>query len=288
MATSLETHAFAADDGVGNQLRIARTQVPTDTLVLLLPAMGTPANKYDALLTSLAENGVHAACFDLRGHGASSVRAGRQSDFSYTKLINQDLVAALNALREEFPTHKVVLSGHSLGGQIAALYLARHPPTDVRGLCLLASCTVDYRGWTGTRKVGTLLFTQAAYLIAKLVGHLPGRQIGFAAREARGVMRDWASNARSGRYALLNDTFDYESGLARVTTPTLAINFSDDDYAPVAATERLLNKFSPQAQREQRLINAEQMGVQQAGHFTFLRHPELIATQIANWAKQLG
>ena len=249
--------------------------------------MGTPAAKYDAFIGSLAAYGVHAASFDLRGHGASSSRADRHTDFSYSTLINQDLVAALNALSTVFPTQKIVLSGHSLGGQIAALYLARYGHREVCGLSLLASCTVDYRGWSGARKLSTLVFTQLAYLVARVIGHFPGRRLGFASREARSVMRDWAYNARSGRYNLLDDPFDYELGLTKISTAILAINFSDDTFAPMSATQRLLDKFSPQARCDRLDISAGQMAVSKAGHFTFLRHPDVVASQIARWVKTL-
>ncbi|WP_189402353.1 alpha/beta hydrolase family protein [Arenicella chitinivorans] len=287
MPPSINTIAFVADDGISNQLRVAETQSPSNTVILLLPAMGTQAIKYDALITRLAANGVHAASIDLRGHGASGIRASRGTDFSYTHLVNLDLKAALDTLRAVFPTPKIILSGHSLGGQIAALYLARHEHHDVCALNLLASGTVDYRGWRGTRKVGILFFTQFAYLISKVVGHFPGRRVGFAAREARGVMRDWAFNARHGRYELAHDEFDYETGLARVVSPVLAINFADDSFAPVFATARLVAKFSPEVHTEYQLFSAGDLGTQQAGHFTFLRHHELVATRIANWAKAL-
>ena len=37
-------------------------------------------------------------------------------------------------------------------------------------------------------------------LVSALVGHYPGRTLGFADREARGVIRDWTKSGLSGRY----------------------------------------------------------------------------------------
>ena len=280
----LQQIPFQSQDGVENLLSLAQAQGGSAYTLLCLPAMGVSAAKYHAFIETLAESGLTAATYDLRGNGNSSVRASRQVDFSYADLVEQDLPAAMEALTAAYPDSKIVLLGHSLGGQMASLYLGRQPDAAV-GLILPASCTVYFKGWPNPRRWMLLLFTQFAALLAKVMGYFPGHSLNFGGREARSVMRDWAYNARTGKYRLADSKHDYEASLTGIKVPVLAINFSNDDFAPTPATRNLLQKLSSLSDINMIELSGEDMGLTRADHFNWLKQPQKVCETINNWVK---
>lgn len=166
---------------------------PGAPVLLVVPAMGLRASFYAPLLTALADAGVAAAVTGLRGHQARPAPPpGRRNDFGYEDLVG-DLAAAVEAVRTARPGAPVFVVGHSLGGHLAAAYAARHPDR-IDGVALVASGSVDWRVWG----LAHLLRTQAVVAASTLIGHFPGDRIGFAGREARGQMCDWAGGPAPG------------------------------------------------------------------------------------------
>jgi len=274
---------FTSDDGVGNKIVIAHKDDTIyadrdNTLILCVPAMGVAAKQYTQLIEELANCGISAACFDLRGNGHSSVRASRKHNFGYAALVEFDLPAAIKAITHHHPDKKLVLLGHSLGGQASALYLCQNQDvTD--NLILTASCSVYFQNWPSSYKWGLLLFSQFAWLISALVGYFPGRRLGFGGREARGVMQDWAYNARTGNYRLANSRYPYHPFPSISNLHVLAINFDDDKLAPVEATDHLLSKISP-ASITKLSMSGNDIGRKSANHFNWLRSPKNVAKSI--------
>lgn len=247
--------------------------------------MGIRAPHYDALAHQLANQGFTAVTMELRGIGSSSIRASRKHDFAYHTLAEQDLPAAINAIKQLYPNQRITLFGHSLGGQLAALYLSQSP-TAAYGLIVCASGTVHYKAWHFPGNLAILLFTALSSGIASLFGYFPGKQIGFGGREAKTLIKDWASSARSGKYQFKSSAIDYETDLQNVVCPVLAINLADDKFAPESATTHFLAKLSPcRVQRTK--VTASMLGSDTANHFNWTKHPEQIAATIRDWQQGL-
>ncbi len=274
---------FTSDDGVANKIVIAHKDDTlhadtNETLILCVPAMGVAAKQYSLLIEEFANCGMSAACFDLRGNGHSSLRASRKHNFGYAALVEFDLPAAITTIKRHYPDAKLVLLGHSLGGQASTLYLS-HNQDITDDLILAASCSVYYRNWPSSYKWGLLFFSQFAWLISVLFGYFPGRRLGFGGREARGVMQDWAYNARTGNYKLANSRLSYHPFPSISNLNVLAINFDDDQLAPVKATDHLLSKISP-ASITKLSMSGDDIGRTSANHFNWLRSPKNVAKNI--------
>ncbi|RBP48436.1 alpha/beta hydrolase family protein [Arenicella xantha] len=286
-ARHLETIPFTADDGVSNALCLVKAHPTAKHTVLMMPAMGVPAHKYEPLMQALAQLGVTAGVFDLRGHGASSIRPSRKVDFSYSELVEHDLPAAINTIRHHTNNRPITLLGHSLGGQVSMLSLA-NSNIDINGIALVASCSVYYRGWPWPESWSILLFSQVCNLTAQLCGYFPGHRFRFGGNEARGVMRDWAHNARTGTYRLAHSKVDYEARLKQINIPVLAINFTDDKLAPASATQKLLEKLDQKSPQHCVILDGSMLGTKRADHFAFLRHPNKVAETVVNWLNPHG
>jgi pimeloyl-ACP methyl ester carboxylesterase len=183
------------------------------------------------------------------------------------------------AVRQRWPQARCWLGGHSLGGQLGLLYASLHPH-DFVGVVLVASGAPYWRrfrhGW----------LTGAAYALAPwlaaLVGHLPGRRIGFGGNEARGVIADWARSGRSGRYAVAGMTQDFERLLAALQLPVLALRLQQDWLGPPASLAWLLGKLGPAARRVE-TISRDDLDGTPADHFGWMKAPAPVAARIAGW-----
>ncbi len=272
------------DDGTSSGVTLFTRGMDDEAPVILcMPAMGVPADYYEPLALAGVEQGWHMITADLRGIGHSSVRASRHTQFGYHHLVNYDWPAFVSAAREKFPTNPILLLGHSLGGQLSALYASANPKK-VKGLILVASGSVWYRGWDFPRNVGLIITSQFIRAVAEILGYFPGKRLGFAGTESKQLIRDWAGTALSGRYDSIGDSINYEALLRSVRIPILAISFAADSFAPYRAVQNLYNKMS-KAPATHYHFQAEDLGLSrnQVDHFQWVKKPAPIVLTISQW-----
>ena len=77
----------------------ARIPIHPHASLLWLPALGVAAKHYLPFAEVLAERGVAVFVHEWRGHGSSSLRAGRQHDWGYRELLELDLPASEDGMR---------------------------------------------------------------------------------------------------------------------------------------------------------------------------------------------
>jgi predicted alpha/beta hydrolase len=248
-------------------------------LLYWMPAMGMPARHYLPLAQALAVAGVAVVLHEWRGIGSSDRRAGRDCNWGYRQLLQDDLPAGMAAVRQRWPQARCWLGGHSLGGQLGLLYASLHPH-DFAGMVLVASGAPYWRRFRHGWLIGAA-YALAPWLAA-LVGHLPGRRSGFGGNEARGVIADWARSGRSGRYAVAGMTQDFERLLAALQLPVLALRLQQDWLGPPASLAWLLGKLGPAARRVETILRDDLDGTP-ADHFGWMKAPAPVAARIAGW-----
>lgn len=126
---------FTASDGENLAVQdwpLAEGRVPRG-VVLLVHGLGEHAGRYDALARQLHGWGFAVRGYDQYGHGESGgPRGGLSSD---TRLID-DLADLVESTRARVPRDTpLILLGHSMGGLVAAQFVARHA-SRVDGLVL--------------------------------------------------------------------------------------------------------------------------------------------------------
>lgn len=271
--------SIATADGAHSELICTQPANYPERVLYWLPAMGVPAKHYLPLAEAFAAHGVAMALHEWRGIGSSDRRAGRRSNWGYRQLLEADIAAGVAEAKARWPQAEFWMGGHSLGGQLSCLYASLHRD-DVAGLALVASGSPYWRRFA----YGSLIL--AAYALAtplsRWFGYLPGRRIGFGGNEARGVIADWSRSGRTGRYAALGVTVDFEQQLALLQRPVLALRLRDDWLAPLSSLEWLLDKM-PKAPRRVDVVAPDQLAGQAADHFTWMKVPDAIAAQLAAW-----
>jgi predicted alpha/beta hydrolase len=260
------------------KVRAVQQDDPSAPVAVLAPAMGVPAGYYRPFVAELHRLGMTVVSFDVRGQGENKPRAQRGVHFGYQDFVN-DLDAVLDLVESVLPRAPRFILGHSLGGQIALLHTAANPGR-IRGAALIATGSVWYRGYPGLAKYYySLLGTQTIALASTLLGYWPGYV--FGGKQATGLMRDWARQARTGRWRLSGSDLDYDSALADVTTPLLTVTVDNDELAPKSSMNDLV-KHSTRAERTSRHYTADDAGGP-VDHFKWTRSSAEMAAWIQDW-----
>ena len=264
--------AVQAEDGHRWTLLARVPAAPVATL-LWLPALGIAARHYLPFAEALAARGIAVFVHEWRGHGTSSLRAGRTQDWGYRELLACDIPASETAIVARVPGVERIVGGHSLGGQLASCY-AGLTPHDVHRLWLVASGAPYWRSFPRPTRWWLPLAYRFLPWLADRMGALPGRRIGFGGNEARGLIRDWARTGITGHYAARGLDVDLEQALAASPLDAHAVVMADDWLAPVSSLRFLLAKLAA-SHVSLDVMDAARLGAP-ADHFHWLKHPQPI------------
>jgi predicted alpha/beta hydrolase len=271
-------------DGVTGSLRLIVPDEEIRAAVFWLPALGVGIRPNEQFAMALAGQGIAVAIHEWRGLGDSSVRASRKHDWSYCELLTLDIPASLEVARAALPKVPWMIGGHSLGAQLALLYASRHSE-EFDCVWVVASGHPWWRTFSDLWAMSVWGLSRAIGPITSLFGFFPGHQLGFAGREARSLMRDWASTARTGRYhpPSMKDDLTYSLGLYRGAIT--AVRMRNDPYVP---TESLghLQKLAPRANWQVHVLDKHDFSIQKADHFSWLKDPGPVAHRLNAWARK--
>lgn len=273
-AETSETHSIERAEGTSFTLRVARAADPEAPTLLVVPAMGMPAGYYGKLVAALAAAGLNVGLMEQRGHEEHGGRVpGWSYDFGYADLVD-DMAAAVERLGELVPASAgaAYVLGHSLGGQTASAYAALHPD-QVAGLVYVASQTPYWRNYGP----GFLVASQAMGLIGRVVGHFPGKQLRFAGREARTLMKEWSRYARTGRLRLGRPARDVTEDMRALAKPALMISIEGDWMAPSSTVDEIHRRMPG---LEVRRVHLDEPGID---HFKWARKPASTVAAVTEW-----
>lgn len=284
MAHDQATFALTSPDQHSFELIHVGSDQPQWRL-LMVPAMGISARNYIAFAKQLAPLGAEVFIHEWRGLGSSNLRASRTCDWGYRELL-MDLETSLDTMKLE--THgavdaPLVVAGHSLGSQLALLLQATRPES-IDGTVCIAGGAPFYKAFPFPMRWALRMLFWAMPLIARQVGHYPGHRLGFAGREARSVMHDWALSGKTGRYQPVGVNTDLENALAEITQPILGIAMLDDWFVPSGSLQYLLNK-APHAPTSVYAHGRSGLAGK-ADHYRWMREPKTTALAIADWVGQ--
>lgn len=289
LLTSTQTQAasstlvsITSKDGAHSELIVTQPRDYPRDIIYWLPALGVPAKHYMALAEAFAAHGIAMALHEWRGIGSSDRRAGRRCNWGYRELLEADIPVGLAEAKTRWPKAKLWMGGHSLGGQFACLYASLHP-RDVAGITLIASGAPFWRCFP--RRALIRCAYSLASPLARLVGYLPGRRIGFGGNEARGLIADWSYSGLTGRYRAKGMDVDIERRLGELDMPLLALRLRDDWLVPQASLDWLLDKM-PKASRRVDIVSPERLAGQHADHFTWMKAPDPLAAELAEWISE--
>jgi len=265
---------IASSDGATTVVEVYGTTGPH---VVFLPGLGVPISYYAPFLTDWAARGFVIFALEIRGMPQSSTADIRAHDFGYAHVLDQELPAVIAQTPLEAP---FILAGHSLGGQLSLLHAGRGLG-DVSAVITIASGS-SHHSALPTTALRLLRRTQVAIIAgsARVLGYHAGHRLGFGGRQPRTMIADWASEARTGRYALAGSTTDDEAGLATIRQPVLMVTLEGDRLISPAAAALLGARASGTDITELHLPGA-------FDHFRWARRqPEQVSEAISGWLEK--
>ena len=93
-----------------------------DKVICIVHGIGEYGGRFDRVAEVLREKNMAAAAMDLRGHGSS---AGKKGHCAPRKDVLDDVTELIRFARTKYPAKKVILYGHSMGGNIVLDYRSR-------------------------------------------------------------------------------------------------------------------------------------------------------------------
>ena len=218
-----EKVCLKSKDGVLSRITVFRNEVKRAPVLVIMPAMGVMASFYEPFALQLVKKGLNVVTSDLRGHGESSIRPKRNTDFGYSEMVLYDWPCIMAQVEMLFPHSQKIILGHSLGGQLSMLYLAENPAA-INCLIMVAAPSLFYKDWPFPRSISLLFSIQIFHWIARAFGKFPGRKIGIGGTEAMKLVGDWATK-------MVKST-----PVGPVNAPTMAIILTSP--MPIASTPR--------------------------------------------------
>jgi alpha-beta hydrolase superfamily lysophospholipase len=95
-------------------------------IIAIVHGMGEHSRRYDHLSEYWKDRGYASAGLDLRGHGRSEGKRGHTASYDY---LMDDIAIFLDHVAKTCPGARLILYGHSMGGNLALNYAIRRQPT---------------------------------------------------------------------------------------------------------------------------------------------------------------
>jgi predicted alpha/beta hydrolase len=245
---------------------------------------GIPAIRYSRFARFLAEWGIPVLTYDYRGIGLSRPPDLRGFEATIEDWAEFDSAAAIAWLRERFPTDELVGISHSIG----CLPLGGAPNADEQAQLIMVGAHTGYFG--DYRPLYRLPMALAWHglmpAITRFVGYFPADRLRLGEDLPAGMALEWARRRGPDLGPKRGDPWSDRRRqlLARCATlqcPALAICITDDAFATVRGTKRLLSYFPRLTSCEFVAYKPSDADVRHIGHFGFFRR----AAGMALWPR---
>jgi len=203
--------------------------------MLLVHGLAEHCGRYEHVGAQLAELGIDAHGFDLRGFGGSG---GKRASVDRWSQLHDDLEERLVAVRSIAPTRPLVLYGHSLGGLITLGYVldGRAWPD----LLVLSAPAIgaSVPMWQRLLVGGLRRVAPGVLLANRLDTEVLSSDPEVGARYLSDPLNQHKSTVRFA-HAAFGEQRRVAAALDRLSIPTLVVHGGDDRLVPTQSSARL-------------------------------------------------
>ncbi len=198
--------------------------------ILIGSATGIRQGFYQAFATWLSTQGYDVLTFDFRGIGDSLYTSVSQSTARIQDWGMYDLPAAIDFLLKKTQADKVLLLGHSAGGQLLGL---AHNFAKVEKVIAIAGSSGNVKGLSGrTKLMAPVMFNLIFPISSRFKGYAATKMLGMGENLPKGVGAQWREFCSKPGYVInaLGKTVDVDYHDA-IRCPIISIHATDDEIA---------------------------------------------------------
>jgi len=254
--------------------------------LIVAGATGVPQGFYRRFAEYASARGYSVLTFDYRGVGESAPRSLRGFEADFLDWARLDLSAVVDqfSARGDAPLYLV---GHSYGGHALGL-LPNHARID--GMYMFG-VGAGWHGWMPHRERPRvwLMWSVIGPLITRWKGRLAWSMLGMGEDLPIGVYRQWKRWCNYPRYFFDDPTVpEIAERFARVRTPILALNATDDLWAPPRSRDAFMSGYR-HAPWHGIDVEPSARGLGKLGHMGYFRqHAEPLWAGTLDWFEGLG
>jgi len=270
MMNTFENLTITCADSYSLSARFYKAQRSTQKLpVLICPATGIIKGFYHDFAQWLSQNGHDVMVFDFRGIGDSLHGPLKQSDASIQDWGQLDIPAAIQTLLVKTEQEKVILLGHSAGGQLVGIVPNYQKIAQV---IAVSSSTGHIKGLNGrTKKMASVMFNLIFPVSNLIKGYGATKFLGMGENLPKKVAKQWAQFCSKPGYVVnaIGKTI-FEDYHQDIQCPITVYWSSDDEIATKVNVKDLLRLY-PNAQTEMIELNPQTHGHKAIGHMLMFR-----------------
>ncbi|MBS1737237.1 MAG: alpha/beta fold hydrolase [Bacteroidetes bacterium] len=216
------------------------SNITSGKIVIIASAAGVLQSFYQKLAQFFQSNGISIITFDYSGVGESLHGNIKKENSSLKNWGNRDLESVIKYTIETYPRHKIILLGHSIGGQLIGLAPSSYMADKI---ILVAVQSGYWKFWNGVTKIRMWAnWYLLVPILTKVFGYLPSKKFSRMESLPKNVAEEWAKWCRSSDYL-----FPYFSEdrlyFNKVKCNITSIGIDDDFFAPKKSVEWLTAKF---------------------------------------------
>lgn len=236
------------------------------TWLVINSAMGVRRRFYRHFALHLQHAGIGVVTYDYRGIGDSLLHSERRRQVRLEDWGRLDFHAVLAWVQQTLRPARLVVLGHSVGGQILGLTpLVR----EVHALVGFASPSGYWRHWSGLQRVAVFgLWYGVVPLLTSLYGYFPASRLGLGHDLPAGIARQWALWGKDRDY-LRSATLGPDPQFYAAVSCPLRTYLVPQDVLAAEAAVLAWQAWFVNADRELVRLHAPDPAGRPLGHFGF-------------------
>ncbi len=213
----------------------------SDKIIIIVSAAGVVQSFYRKLAEFFQHNGIFAVTFDYTGIGESLRGSVKEEKSRLLNWGNRDLEAVIKYVSDTYPNHRIILLGHSIGGQLIGL-----APSSLRAdkIILVSAQSGYWKFWKGVSRLRMWVnWYLLVPVLTKVFGFLPSKRFSRMEDLPKNVAEEWAKWCRNRNYLFTGISFN-DLYFDRIKCNLTSISIEDDFFAPKKSVEWMTEKFS--------------------------------------------
>lgn len=252
--------------------------------IIVAGATGVPQGFYRRFAEYASARGYAVVTFDYRGVGESAPASLRGFEADFLDWSRLDLSAVVDHLGGSAPLYLV---GHSYGGHALGLL----PNHELIAGTYMFGVGAGWHGWMprSERPRVWLMWSVFGPIITRWKGKLAWSMLGMGEDLPLGVYKQWKRWCHYPRYFFDDpEVPEIAESFASVRSPILALNATDDLWAPPRSRDAFMNGYR-HAPWHGIDVDPRTSGFGKLGHMGYFRpHAEPLWERALEWFKGLG